>query len=208
MRRVPPPPPSRGESRESRRRAKMAALCEAFTLCGLGPSGGVGQGGGVLALEPGPGPDHVLLTDRGRTATLFKVTPGTAQPRLLALRRLPPLRSGPGAPRSTSGVPRGALTRPRCPCPAGPAARCPPAAGAGSVGAPWARRVWSWAQRGPRLGSGPAPLTCAPPGPAPRTGAALALGGCLAGSFAHFLSPFPMLASRSSSGCHASRCAG
>ncbi|KAM9177642.1 nucleolar protein 11 [Mergus octosetaceus] len=52
----------------------MAALCEAFTLCGLGPSGGVGQGGGVLALEPGPGPDHVLLTDRGRTATLFKVS--------------------------------------------------------------------------------------------------------------------------------------
>ncbi|NXO03211.1 NOL11 protein, partial [Rhinopomastus cyanomelas] len=52
----------------------MAALCESFTLCGLGPSGGVGLGGGLLALEPGPEPDHVLLTDRGRTATLFKVS--------------------------------------------------------------------------------------------------------------------------------------
>ncbi|KAM6345486.1 nucleolar protein 11 isoform 2-T2 [Alca torda] len=52
----------------------MAALCESFTLCGLGPSGAVGLGGGLLALEPGPDPDHVLLTDRGRTATLFKVS--------------------------------------------------------------------------------------------------------------------------------------
>ncbi|NXT17444.1 NOL11 protein, partial [Syrrhaptes paradoxus] len=52
----------------------MAALCESFTLCGLGPSAGVGLGGGLLALEPGPDPDHVLLTDRGRTATLFKVS--------------------------------------------------------------------------------------------------------------------------------------
>ncbi|NWV02009.1 NOL11 protein, partial [Upupa epops] len=52
----------------------MATLCESFTLCGLGPSGGVGTGGGLLALEPGPEPDHVLLTDRGRTATLFKVS--------------------------------------------------------------------------------------------------------------------------------------
>ncbi|XP_055583352.1 nucleolar protein 11 isoform X2 [Falco biarmicus] len=52
----------------------MAALCESFTLCGLGPSGGVGLGGGLLALQPGPDRDHVLLTDRGRTATLFKVS--------------------------------------------------------------------------------------------------------------------------------------
>uniref|UniRef100_A0A669PTL3 Nucleolar protein 11 n=1 Tax=Phasianus colchicus TaxID=9054 RepID=A0A669PTL3_PHACC len=52
----------------------MAALCEAFTLCGLGPTGGVGLGSGLLALEPGADPDHVLLTDRGRTATLFKVS--------------------------------------------------------------------------------------------------------------------------------------
>ncbi|NWR70036.1 NOL11 protein, partial [Centropus unirufus] len=52
----------------------MAALCESFTLCGLGPSGGVGLGSGLLALEPGPDPDHVLLTDHGRTATLFKVS--------------------------------------------------------------------------------------------------------------------------------------
>ncbi|POI34614.1 hypothetical protein CIB84_001634 [Bambusicola thoracicus] len=52
----------------------MAALCEAFTLCGLGPAGGVGLGSGLLALEPGADADHVLLTDRGRTATLFKVS--------------------------------------------------------------------------------------------------------------------------------------
>uniref|UniRef100_A0A8C6K5N7 Nucleolar protein 11 n=1 Tax=Melopsittacus undulatus TaxID=13146 RepID=A0A8C6K5N7_MELUD len=52
----------------------MAALCESFTLCGLGPSSGVGLDGGLLALEPGPDRDHVLLTDRGRTATLFKVS--------------------------------------------------------------------------------------------------------------------------------------
>ncbi|XP_030362224.1 nucleolar protein 11 isoform X2 [Strigops habroptila] len=52
----------------------MAALCESFTLCGLGPSSGVGLEGGLLALEPGPDRDHVLLTDRGRTATLFKVS--------------------------------------------------------------------------------------------------------------------------------------
>ncbi|NXJ05696.1 NOL11 protein, partial [Odontophorus gujanensis] len=52
----------------------MAALCEAFTLCGLAPTGGVGLGSGLLALQPGAEPDHVLLTDRGRTATLFKVS--------------------------------------------------------------------------------------------------------------------------------------
>ncbi|NXP76218.1 NOL11 protein, partial [Ramphastos sulfuratus] len=52
----------------------MAALCESFTLCGLSPASGVGLGGGLLALEPGPDPDHVLLTDRGRTTTLFKVS--------------------------------------------------------------------------------------------------------------------------------------
>lgn len=76
MRGVPPcqAPPPPAKSRESWGLAKMAALCESFTLCGLGPSGGVGLGGGLLALEPGPDPDHVLLTDRGRTATLFKVT--------------------------------------------------------------------------------------------------------------------------------------
>lgn len=112
----------------------MAALCEAFTLCGLGPSGGVGQGGGVLALEPGPGPDHVLLTDRGRTATLFKVTPGTTQPRLLALWRLPPpLRPGLGAPRSASGVPPGSPD-PAWPGPARPSRPLPSRA--------WSRGVW------------------------------------------------------------------
>ncbi|XP_006017421.1 nucleolar protein 11 isoform X1 [Alligator sinensis] len=48
----------------------MAALCEAFTLCGLV----AGPGQGVLGLEPAPGADQVLLTDRGRTATLYKVS--------------------------------------------------------------------------------------------------------------------------------------
>ncbi|NXG49672.1 NOL11 protein, partial [Psilopogon haemacephalus] len=52
----------------------MAALCESFTLCGLSPTSGVGLGGGLLALEPGPDPDHILLTDRGRATTLFKVS--------------------------------------------------------------------------------------------------------------------------------------
>ncbi|XP_057274435.1 nucleolar protein 11 isoform X2 [Pezoporus wallicus] len=60
--------------RERWRLANMAALCESFTLCGLGPGSGVGLDGGLLALEPGPDRDHVLLTDRGRTATLFKVS--------------------------------------------------------------------------------------------------------------------------------------
>ncbi|KAF4793671.1 nucleolar protein 11 [Turdus rufiventris] len=48
----------------------MAALCESFTLRGPGP-GGDGPG---LCLEPGPGPDLVLLTERGRAATLFKIS--------------------------------------------------------------------------------------------------------------------------------------
>ncbi|XP_061311275.1 nucleolar protein 11 isoform X2 [Pezoporus flaviventris] len=60
--------------RERWRLPNMAALCESFTLCGLGPGSGVGLDGGLLALEPGPDRDHVLLTDRGRTATLFKVS--------------------------------------------------------------------------------------------------------------------------------------
>uniref|UniRef100_A0A8C8RHN5 Nucleolar protein 11 n=1 Tax=Pelusios castaneus TaxID=367368 RepID=A0A8C8RHN5_9SAUR len=48
----------------------MAALCEEFTLCGL--VAGVGRG--LLGLEPGLGSDRVLLTDRGRTATLYQVS--------------------------------------------------------------------------------------------------------------------------------------
>ncbi|KAM7035408.1 nucleolar protein 11 [Acridotheres tristis] len=48
----------------------MAALCESFTLRGPGP-GGDGPG---LCLEPGPGRDLVLLTERGRAATLFKIS--------------------------------------------------------------------------------------------------------------------------------------
>lgn len=94
----------------------MAALCESFTLCGLGPSGGgVGLGGGLLALEPGPDPDHVLLTDRGRTATLFKVTPGpapAARPREATL--LPP-----GSP-GLWGVPGRGLGTALPPAPARP----------------------------------------------------------------------------------------
>lgn len=136
----------------------MAALCEAFTLCGLGPSGGVGQGGGILALEPGPGPDHVLLTDRGRTATLFKVTPGTAQP-CGGSRHL--LRPGPGAPRSASGEPPGS------PGPARPGPAQPPAAlpclEPGSVGAPWARREGVSSRSRPARAASPHRL-CAGPG--------------------------------------------
>ncbi|XP_005526726.1 PREDICTED: nucleolar protein 11 [Pseudopodoces humilis] len=48
----------------------MAALCESFTLRGPGPGGG----GPGLCLEPGPGRDLVLLTERGRAATLFKIS--------------------------------------------------------------------------------------------------------------------------------------
>lgn len=53
--------------------AKMAALCESFTLRGPGPGGGGPGPGPGLCLEPGPGSDLVLLTERGRAATLFKV---------------------------------------------------------------------------------------------------------------------------------------
>ncbi|XP_067403434.1 nucleolar protein 11 [Emydura macquarii macquarii] len=52
----------------------MAALCEEFTLCGLNASAGAGAGPGILGLEPGPDADRVLLTDRGRTATLYQVS--------------------------------------------------------------------------------------------------------------------------------------
>ncbi|XP_059720120.1 nucleolar protein 11 [Haemorhous mexicanus] len=53
----------------------MAALCESFTLRGPGPGGGSGPGPGPgLCLEPGPGSDLVLLTERGRAATLFKIS--------------------------------------------------------------------------------------------------------------------------------------
>uniref|UniRef100_A0A8C0H4S3 Nucleolar protein 11 n=1 Tax=Chelonoidis abingdonii TaxID=106734 RepID=A0A8C0H4S3_CHEAB len=52
----------------------MAVLGEEFTLCGLIASAGAGAGQGILGLEPGSDPDQVLLTDRGRTATLYKVS--------------------------------------------------------------------------------------------------------------------------------------
>ncbi|XP_030389843.1 nucleolar protein 11 [Gopherus evgoodei] len=52
----------------------MAVLREEFTLCGLIAGAGAGAGQGLLGLEPGPDPDRVLLTDRGRTATLYKVS--------------------------------------------------------------------------------------------------------------------------------------
>lgn len=63
----------------------MAALCESFTLRGPGPGGG----GPGLCLEPGPGRDLVLLTERGRAATLFKV------PRARAREAAAPLRAAP-----------------------------------------------------------------------------------------------------------------
>uniref|UniRef100_A0A8D0H5K2 Nucleolar protein 11 n=1 Tax=Sphenodon punctatus TaxID=8508 RepID=A0A8D0H5K2_SPHPU len=51
----------------------MAALCEEFTLCSLSvPAGADGQA--VLGLEPGADADQVLLTDHGRTVTLYKVS--------------------------------------------------------------------------------------------------------------------------------------
>nr|XP_006110651.1 nucleolar protein 11 isoform X1 [Pelodiscus sinensis] len=52
----------------------MATLYEEFTLCGLVASAGAGVGQGILGLEPGPDSDRVLLTDRGRTATLYQVS--------------------------------------------------------------------------------------------------------------------------------------
>ncbi|KAL9833623.1 nucleolar protein 11 [Geothlypis trichas] len=52
----------------------MAALCESFTLRGPGPGGGGPGPGPGLCLEPGPGSDLVLLTERGRAATLFKIS--------------------------------------------------------------------------------------------------------------------------------------
>ncbi|XP_054500882.2 nucleolar protein 11 [Agelaius tricolor] len=52
----------------------MAALCESFTLRGPGPGGGGSGPDPGLCLEPGPGSDLVLLTERGRAATLFKIS--------------------------------------------------------------------------------------------------------------------------------------
>ncbi|XP_054834404.1 nucleolar protein 11 [Eublepharis macularius] len=50
----------------------MAAFCEEFTLCNLPGVGGSGLPPGPLGLEPDG--DRVLLTDRGRTVTLYKVS--------------------------------------------------------------------------------------------------------------------------------------
>ncbi|XP_030064304.1 nucleolar protein 11 [Microcaecilia unicolor] len=47
----------------------MAALGEGFTLCGLAPGSG-----GLQGIEPGGGPDRALLTDPGRSVTLYKVS--------------------------------------------------------------------------------------------------------------------------------------
>ncbi|XP_029455211.1 nucleolar protein 11 [Rhinatrema bivittatum] len=47
----------------------MATLGEGFTLCGLAPGAG-----GPLGVEPGGGPDRALVTDSGRTVTLYKVS--------------------------------------------------------------------------------------------------------------------------------------
>ncbi|XP_061471553.1 nucleolar protein 11 [Rhineura floridana] len=56
--------------RRSRVASKMAAFCEEFTLCTLAGAGGAPQG--PLGLEQDA--DRVLLTDRGRTVTLYKVS--------------------------------------------------------------------------------------------------------------------------------------
>nr|XP_056722872.1 nucleolar protein 11 [Euleptes europaea] len=50
----------------------MAAFCEEFTLCTVAGSGGCALPQGPLGLEPDG--DRVLLTDRGRTVTLYKVS--------------------------------------------------------------------------------------------------------------------------------------
>ncbi|XP_066472065.1 nucleolar protein 11 [Tiliqua scincoides] len=50
----------------------MAAFCEEFTLCALGGGGGGGPPQGPLWLEADG--DRALLTDRGKTVTLYKVS--------------------------------------------------------------------------------------------------------------------------------------
>ncbi|XP_060108921.1 nucleolar protein 11 [Heteronotia binoei] len=50
----------------------MAAFCEEFTLCTLAGTGGSALPQGPLGLEPDRG--RILLTDRGRTVTLYEVS--------------------------------------------------------------------------------------------------------------------------------------
>lgn len=128
--------------------AKMAALCESFTLRGPGP----GDGGSGLSLEPGPGRDFVLLTERGRAATLFKVRP--ARPRGAAA---PPWAApawGRVLARAGAALPPGlALSRPgragpRCP-------RLPSQAGNGP--GPGAAAAWPGHALPPALPAAPAP---------------------------------------------------
>lgn len=125
----------------------MAALCESFTLRGPGPGGG----GPGLCLEPGPGRDLVLLTERGRAATLFKVPPARARGAAAPARAAPAWRggvsrAGPGprcSPHSLSpglsgpgpAVPGSSPARSRC---ATCASRCPRSLCSGTRGAPGA----------------------------------------------------------------------
>ncbi|XP_043942655.1 nucleolar protein 11-like [Protopterus annectens] len=51
----------------------MATFCEGFTLFAL-PSGQCGETGGLLGIEPGPEDDSVIVTDSGRTVTVYKVS--------------------------------------------------------------------------------------------------------------------------------------
>ncbi|XP_064423561.1 nucleolar protein 11-like [Latimeria chalumnae] len=52
---------------------KMAAFCEEFTLCGT-VQGAAGQPCALLGVEPAREADHVIVTDRGRTVTIYKVS--------------------------------------------------------------------------------------------------------------------------------------
>uniref|UniRef100_H3B0I0 Nucleolar protein 11 n=1 Tax=Latimeria chalumnae TaxID=7897 RepID=H3B0I0_LATCH len=51
----------------------MAAFCEEFTLCGT-VQGAAGQPCALLGVEPAREADHVIVTDRGRTVTIYKVS--------------------------------------------------------------------------------------------------------------------------------------
>ncbi|XP_041077776.1 nucleolar protein 11-like isoform X2 [Polyodon spathula] len=51
----------------------MAVFYEGFTLCGLA-AGQSRENSGLLGIEPGRDPDHVIVTGAGRTVTVYKVS--------------------------------------------------------------------------------------------------------------------------------------